>query len=217
MKIGIEINGVLRDTILKFRQVYEKVMIDTQDDENPSSTFQIDMSGNTEEEQTKPPFEYKIISDVNSLDLMSHFSFRDEDEFFSFIYEEHPMEIFGHSPSTEMLTFNILNDLYLELRDKHEIHIISDEINKSKPASLFFLSKFGCLVEHVSFYNEITKNDVLSKFDLIVTSNPDIIINYKNKVNVIKFETCYNANVMFENSISSIKDLKEKIRKCLKF
>jgi hypothetical protein len=217
MRIGIEINGVLRDTILKFRQVYEKVMIDTQDDENPSSTFQIDMSGNTEEEQTKPPFEYKIISDVNSLDLMSHFSFRDEDEFFSFMYEEHPMEIFGHSPSTEMLTFNILNDLYLELRDKHEIHIISDEINKSKPASLFFLSKFGCLIEHVSFYNEITKNDVLSKFDLIVTSNPDIIINYKNKANVIKFETCYNTNIMFENSISSIKDLKEKIRKCLEF
>jgi len=39
----------------------------------------------------------------------------------------------------------------------------------------------------------------------------------KNKVNVIKFETCYNANVMFENSISSIKDLKEKIKKCLEF
>ena len=217
MKIGIEINGVLRDTILKFRQVYEKVMIDTQDDENPSSTFQIDMSGNTEEEQTKPPFEYKIISDVNSLDLMSHFSFRDEDEFFSFMYEEHPMEIFGHSPSTEMLTFNILNDLYLELRDKHEIHIISDEINKSKPASLFFLSKFGCLVEHVSFYNEITKNDVLSKFDLIVTSNPDVIINYGDKIDVIKFDTCYNTNINSKNSISSIKDLKEKIKKCLEF
>ncbi len=203
MKIGIEINGVLRDTILKFRQVYEKVMIDTQDDENPSCTFQIDMSGNTEEEQTKPPFEYKIISDVNSLDLMSHFSFRDEDEFFSFMYEEHPMEIFGHSPSTEMLTFNILNDLYLELRDKHEIHIISDEINKSKPASLFFLSKFGCLVEHVSFYNEITKNDV--------------IINYGDKIDVIKFDTCYNTNINSKNSISSIKDLKEKIKKCLEF
>jgi hypothetical protein len=217
MKIGIEINGVLRDTILKFRQVYEKVMIDTQDDENPSSTFQIDMSGNTEEEQTKPSFEYKIISDVNSLDLMSHFSFRDEDEFFSFMYEEHPMEIFGHSPSTEMLTFNILNDLYLELRDKHEIHIISDEINKSKPASLFFLSKFGCLVEHVSFYNEITKNDVLSKFDLIVTSNPDVIINYGDKIDVIKFDTCYNTNINSKNSISSIKDLKEKIKKCLEF
>jgi len=133
------------------------------------------------------------------------------------MYEEHPMEIFGHSPSTEMLTFNILNDLYLELRDKHEIHIISDEINKSKPASLFFLSKFGCLVEHVSFYNEITKNDVLSKFDLIVTSNPDVIINYGDKIDVIKFDTCYNTNINSKNSISSIKDLKEKIKKCLEF
>jgi hypothetical protein len=212
MKIGIEINGVLRDTILKFRQVYEKVMIDTQDDETQSSSFQIDMSGNTEEEVLPEPFEYKVISEVDSLDLIDHFSFRDKNEFFSFMYEEHPMEIFGHSPSTEMLTFNILNDLYLELRNSHEIHIISDEIGKSKPASLFFLSKFGCLVENVSFYNEITKNDVLSKFDLIVTSNPDVIINYGDKIDVIKFNTCYNVNIESKHSISSIKDLKEKIK-----
>jgi hypothetical protein len=122
------------------------------------------------------------------------------------------MEIFGHAPSSEMTTFNELNDLYVELRDQHEITIISDEISKSKPATLFFLSKFGCLVEHVSFYNEITKNEILSKFDLIVTSNPDIIINYEDEINVIKFETSYNRNVSCKHTISSIKDLKNKIK-----
>ncbi len=208
MKIGIEVNGVLRDTIEKFKQVYEKVMIDGNKSELQNQTYELDMSGNTEETLQESNFEYKVISEVDSLNLMEHFSFKDKDEFFSFMYEESPMEIFGHAPSSEMTTFNELNDLYLELRDKHEITIISDEISKSKPATLFFLSKFGCLVEHVSFYNEITKDEILSKFDLIVTSNPDILINYEN---VIKYETRYNKNVLVNNSITSIKELKNKI------
>lgn len=208
MKIGIEINGVLRDTIEKFKQVYEKVMIDGNQSELQNQTYELDMSGNTEETFQESNFEYKAISEVDSLNLMEHFSFKDKDEFFSFMYEESPMEIFGHAPSSEMTTFNELNNLYLELRDNHEITIISDEISKSKPATLFFLSKFGCLVEHVSFYNEITKDEILSKFDLIVTSNPDILINYEN---VIKYETRYNKNVLVNNSITSIKELKNKI------
>jgi hypothetical protein len=128
------------------------------------------------------------------------------------MYEESPMEIFGHAPSSEMSTFNELNDLYIELRDNHEITIISDEISKSKPATLFFLSKFGCLIEHISFYNEITKDEILSKFDLIVTSNPNIIINYKDLVNVIKYETKYNLDVISNHTIISIKELKDKIK-----
>ena len=30
------------------------------------------------------------------------------------MYEEYAMELFGHAPSTEMTTFNILNDFYFE-------------------------------------------------------------------------------------------------------
>ena len=162
MKIGIEINGVLRDTIEKFKQVYEKVMIDGNQPELLNQTYELDMSGNTEETIETPEIKYEVISEVTSLNLMDHFWFKSKDEFFSFMYEESPMEIFGHAPSSEMTTFNELNDLYIELRDNHEITIISDEISKSKPATLFFLSKFGCLIEHISFYNEITKDEILS-------------------------------------------------------
>ena len=131
-------------------------------------TFELDLSGNTEIiNSEESSFEYKKLSDVTSLDLMSHFSFKNNEELFNFMYEEYAMELFGHAPSTEMTTFHILNDFYLEFRDNHEISIISDEIGKSKPSSLFFLSKFGCLIENISFYNEVTKEEILSKFDLI--------------------------------------------------
>ena len=214
MKIAIEINGVLRDTIEKFKQVYEKHMIDEDSDESYvlPTTFNIDESGNTETEISDEKFKYKIVSEVTSLNLSEHFLFRSKEEYFSFMYEEFPMNIFGHAPSTEMTTFNDLNDFYNEFRDEHEITIISDEMGKSKPASLFFLSKFGCLVENIIFYNSVTKDKVLSSFDLIVTSSPELIINYSNKVSVIKYNTLYNKQVDAKNSISRLGELADTIK-----
>ncbi len=156
-------------------------------------------------------FEYKIIEPIDSLDLFNHFLFPSKEDMFSFMYEECPMEIFGHAPSSEMNTFNVLNDLYIKHRDKIEFTIISDEISKSKPATLFFLSKFGCLFERILFFNELTKTQVLNDFDLIVTSNPDIIINYNN--NVVKYKTEYNEKINSPISISKLNELDEVISK----
>ena len=121
------------------------------------------------------------------------------------------MELFGHAPSTEYTTFNDLNDLYLKIRDNHELVIISDEIGKSKPASLFFLSKFGCLLEKVVFYSNSTINSVWNEIDLLPTSNPNLLLNHPSDKQVIKFETVYNKNVNSEHSILSIKEFENKI------
>jgi hypothetical protein len=148
MRIGIDINGVLRDTIGKFTQLYEKHLIDSAEEGFLGNTYKLDVSGNTELIETEiEPFEYKLLSEVDSLELDKHFSFKNKEELFSFMYEEYSMELFGHAPSTEMTTFNILNDLYYDFRDNSELLIVSSEIGKSKPSSLFFLSKFGCLLE----------------------------------------------------------------------
>jgi hypothetical protein len=133
--------------------------------------------------------------------------FPSKEEMFSFMFEDCPMEIFGHSPSSEMTTFVDFNEIYVKHRNNVEFTIISDEISKSKPATLFFLSKFGCLVERIIFYNEITKKEVLNEFDLIVTSNPEIVINYNNKV--IKYKTLYNEKINSSKTIEKIKELDE--------
>ena len=131
-RIGIEINGVLRDTVGKFTELYEKHMIDKNNYESTDKTYQIEFSGDTEEilelnENTKDnKFEYKILSPVTSLDLENHFLFKDKDELYSFMYEDYTMELFGHAPSTEMMTFNLLNDIYYNLRDTHDLIIVSD-------------------------------------------------------------------------------------------
>jgi hypothetical protein len=213
MRIGIEVNGVLRDTIEKFTQIYEKHMIgENEEHESLPMTFEVDSDGNTHNIELEEIVKYEKLNDVDSLDLMSHFKFKSKEEYFSFMYHEFPMHIFGHAPSTEMTTFNEFNDFYTLFRDENEIVIISDEMGKSKPATLFFLSKFGCLVENIIFYNSVTKDKVLSSFDLIVTSNPDIIINYSDKLTIIKYDTVYNKQVKSEITINSLKELSEKVK-----
>jgi hypothetical protein len=200
MRIGIEMNGVLRDTLLKFRQLYEK--------------FNIDLMPELEEGQ-EPVFKYEVIEPIDSLDLLKHFTFPSKDEFYSFMYEEHPMEIFGHSPSVEMSTMNDLNEFYYEMRDNHDILIVSDEIGKSKPASLFFLSKFGCLIEKVKFYSESTIDSMWSEIDVLLTANPNLLLNYPKDKKVIKFETEYNKQVDSDLTITTLKELKNKLEEIL--
>jgi hypothetical protein len=175
----------------------------------------MDLSGNTEVEILDDSFKYEKLSDVTSLNLLDHFSFTSKDELYSFMYEEYTMELFGHAPSTEMMTFNILNDIYHNLRDKYDLMIVSDEIGRSKPSSLFFLSKFGCLLEKVFFYSEVTKNDMWNSVDILLTSNPDLLLNKPSNKIVIKYETEFNKNAESEHTIKSLSEFEDKLTKII--
>ena len=192
MRIGIELNGVLRNTLGKIQQEYEKWYI-----ENPL----------LEDEE----FERKVISDVTSLEIKNHLKFKDDDEVYDFLYKEHTMEIFGHAGSVEINGMIDLNEIYVDLRDKHDLLIVSDEIGKSKPASLFFISKFGSLIEQVKFYSKNTINSLWDSVDILLTANPNLLLNCPNNKRVIKFESSYNDDVNVEHSIKTIKELKNKI------
>jgi hypothetical protein len=193
MIIAVELNGVLRDTLKKIQQEYEKWYLD-----NPFK-----------EDEEK--LEYEVLSDLTTLDIANHLKFKDKNELYDFLYKEHTMEIFGHAGSVESSGMMDFNEFYLDMRDNHDILIVSDEIGKSKPASLFFISKFGCLVETVKFYSESTINSLWDSVDILLTANPNLLLNHPENVKVIKFNTTYNTEIKTEHSISSIKELKTKI------
>ena len=211
--VGIEVNGVLRDTLGKFTQLYEKHFIEEQDSESLGRTFDLDMSGNTFEYKEENEFKYEILSDVTSLNLMDHFKFKNNDELYSFMYEDFVMQIFGHAGSSETFTFNDLNNLYLDHRDSCDVIIISDEIGRSKPATLFFLSKFGSLVETVIFYSMSTKNRLWDNVDVLLTSNPENITNAPSDKIVVKYITEYNKSVKCNYEISSLGEFSELLKK----
>ena len=66
MRIGIEINGVLRNTLGKIEQTYKKFYVEK-----------------TEGFETEVDFKYEVISELNSLEINNHLKFRDEDEIYS--------------------------------------------------------------------------------------------------------------------------------------
>jgi hypothetical protein len=119
------------------------------------------------------------------------------------------MQIFGHSPSTEIDTFVSLNEIIESNKEKYEFSIFSKGIGKSKPASLFFISKFGCLIDSVIFYNNNNLQKKLSNYDVIITSNPELIKLYPEKC--VKFITSYNKDVVANCEIETIKNLITKI------
>ena len=195
MRIGIELNGVLRNTLGKIEQTYQKYMIEKMEGVNDENLFK-----------------YELKLPIISLELSNHLMFENEDDLYSFLYEEFPMEIFGHSQSTEYTTFNDLNEQYVNLRDSHDLLIVSDEIGKSKPSSLFFLSKFGCQVEKIKFYSNSTINSMWNEIDVLLTANPALLLTHPEDKLVIKYETIYNQDINTIHKIKKIKELEEIIK-----
>ena len=211
-RIGIEVNGVLRDTFGKFRQLYEKHMIENYESENANQTFTMDMSGNTSIDETQEEFTYEIIEPIDTFELKNHFKFKSDEELYDFMFEDFPMQLFGHAGSTETFTFNDLNDFYIKNRDEYEIFIISDEIGKSKPATLFFLSKFGCLIENIKFYSNSTLNDMWNTIDLLLTSNPNLLSNHPDGKVLVQYVTDYNKNIDSKYKIDKLENFDELIK-----
>jgi len=212
MKIAIDLNGVVRDVFSKSAQVYEKFYLDELS-ESSSSHYNEETKEWVKEDENEDSFNYELDLPVTSLNLIDHFKFDKSEDLYNFFYVDFPMEIFGHSPSMQNNTFNILNDIYVDFRDFNEITIISDEIGKSKPATLFFLSKYGCLIENIKFYSKVTLSDTFDSFDVIITSNPDLLSLNNNNKTIIKVVTTYNSEFNGDYNISSIEELSEVLKK----
>jgi hypothetical protein len=131
----------------------------------------------------------------------------------------HPCEVLAIQAISGMKWYefgNLLNEIYYDLRNDYDLIILSDEIGKSKPATLFFLSKFGCLLENIIFYSESTKNIIWDEVDILLTANPDLLLNYPQNKFVVKYETKYNKQVFSPYTISSLKEFDSMLENILK-
>ena len=190
MKFAFDTDEVLRDTLNKVSAVYEKFFIE-----------------DYVYEEGEEEFNYEIIKPIDSYDFSNHFKFPSDGEYINFMYMDFPMNICGHAPSVSPNTFNILSNIQktvLKKRDK--LSIICSAVAKQKPASLFFYSKYGAEVDEILFYNKKNCKKMWSKFDVIVTANPQLLeIKPKNKVS-IKISTDYNKNLVADFEIQTIED-----------
>lgn len=185
MKIGITIDGVVRDFITKFELVYDKYypVIDEETGENK-----------------------EIERDIKDLDLLSHFEFTGgTKDLNKFMYVDASLEIFGHAGEVKLNSVEHLNQLHNMIEDMgHTPIIISKELNNSKPATLFFLSKLSCKVSTIKFVRDY--KDKWDYVDVLITASPETLLSKPSEKVSIKVINTYNKN---SNSDYTIVDLKE--------
>jgi hypothetical protein len=178
MIIGISINEVLRDQIGQFIYTYEKYIQKTDIKE----------------------------SEVTSTNFMDFFPFDSIDEYNKFMYLEAPLEIFGHADLVSDGIMTHLNNFIMDTKDdgEHEIVITSKEVNRSIPATFFFLSKTGCRIENINFVQDAA--DEWKNFDILITANPDALKNKPNGKISVKVKAPYNQNIIGDYEIDTILD-----------
>ena len=177
MVISVSINGVLRDILSRFEDVYNRY------------------------------FEDGIKSEVLSPDLLKYTHFKTPEELFEFMYEESPMEIFGQSKETSINVMTHLTDLYKEMPKGYRLRVVGDDLGRAKSSTLWFLAKYGCSCDEISFYNSSTIEEIWEKTDLFITSDLDIIETKPVDKILIIVDKVYNSDLVCNLRINTIKDI----------
>mgnify|MGYP003138091242 CR=1 FL=1 len=176
--IYIELNNVIRDIVSKTILVYK--------------------ADNLEKE----------LEEYVGQDLQEYLGFETKEDLIEYMYVECPMRIFGYSNECEEGTSFMVNEFYKKYRDEYNVILFSNEIEKSKPATLMFLARMGILIDKIEFFPLEDFKSVNEKADIIITNNLKII-EFK-KVQYIKINkeeiNKNNSNILY---VSSIKDLVE--------
>lgn len=205
MRIGIELNGIVRDIFSSIEEIYKKTFLIEEDGETKKFTI----VGDNIVPIVEDSFTYGIKSPVTSFNIAEHLSFRDNDELFSFLYEENPTRIFGMA---ELMTLNSaieLNSVYKKMRNEDDLVVVSNEIGLSKPATLLFLGRNGILLEEIVFYSEKTLERMWNNIDVLVTTNPDLSRNKPENKILLAFSS--KNEEWGDFTISSISDITLKL------
>lgn len=188
MRVGITIDGVIRDFITKFESVYDKY--------NPLPLEE------GEEESVETPER-----NIKSLDLLEYFDFSGgTKQLNEFMYVESSLEIFGHAGETKLNSVEHLNQLHNLIEDMgHTPIVISKELNNSKPATLFFLSKLSSEVNNIIFVRDFDKK--WEHVDILITANPTTLDTKPRSKVSIKVINHYNKDCESDYTIIDLKEL----------
>lgn len=190
MEIFLSIDGVIRNTIQKFDYHYKDLYLDS-------------------EYESENNFEYNVIEPIQNDNILLSYKFQSVDEFEYFLYIEYPIEIFGHAGLSYSTTFTDLNKLIYE-NQEHNFTIVGlNELGKSKPATLFFLSKNGFLGNNIKFIKSKDISTEWEKCDVWITDCKEIINLCPENKSVIKFNTSYNQHFTHTKEISKLTEINE--------
>lgn len=188
MEIFVSIDGVLRNTIQKFDYHYRDAYLDS---------------------ETEDTFEYGITEPIQNNNILNSYKFQSQEEYEFFTFIEYPIEIFGHAGLSYSTTFSELNKI-IHSNPEHTFTLVGiDELGKSKPATLFFLSKNGFLGNNIKFARSQDVDDLWSKCDVWISDSENILQKCPEDKIGIKFNTTYNQYFTYKKEITKLTEIEE--------
>lgn len=153
MKIGIELNNIVRDLNKQIIKYYKKDINQSFDDKNVN---------------------YNVTNVIDSIE------FKSKKAKFEYMYVDYPYEIFGCAPTTHRNLAVTINNWLVSLGnkedDKYDVKLFSlKEEALSIQSTYYFLSKIGCRVREMFFPKDGI--EMWDKCDVIITLNERIIDN----------------------------------------
>ena len=215
MKVGISINGVLRNFFGRIENIHTKYF-------NPEDGQEVQVKDYDlekwlwfpkeeivrKEMEFNPNFNMKeFLADENSDNHLVEVV-DDEITVEDFVYDKCCLEIFGYADEIVDGAVQSVNDLELHLKmtgKEHKMIITSREAGRSVPSTLFFLSKTGCMIQDIKFTMGTT--DCWEFVDIMVTDHPEILNSKPKGKKVIKIEKPFNQEIPADYTVKSVREL----------
>lgn len=184
IKIGIELNGVVRNINKQILKYYQK-------DIDPS----LDLDEIDEKDDVFKYAKFETLTDKNE-----------------FIYIDYPYEIFGTaktmSKDLPMLMNNWLSELTNYEEDDVEISFFSlDEEALTIQSSFFFLSKIGTRVRQIIFPKSI--DEIKNEYDVVISANKNVLDFFESddKTYVVQISNKTNESCKSDKKYDSLDDI----------
>lgn len=190
MKIGIELNNIVRDINSQIIKYYKKDIDKNFDDSK------IDLKCNN---------------------LITQLPFKSNKDRNNFMYVDYPYEIFGCAKTVERNLVNSITSFEIKLNNLDDgneykiVHFSLLEAALTIQSTFYFLSKSGSRVREVLFPKHGV--DIWNECDVVITTNKRIVKSKPNKNKVVVLirtsdnsDIEKNADLVYDNLTSLIND-----------
>lgn len=239
LKIGIDINEVLRARWLQFDKFYVEEFGEEGVPEEEPYVYDFfkgyKWKGKTEEtkylKEDLPddinPVDYQVDEETGEAPV-DHLAFKTEKEnltakevFNRFMYQDYVFELHASAPVMYKQMDLHVEKFYLKYCDHVDFAVVSQENWFSVPPTLFFLSKMMSRFKEYKFVEN--KKEMWDGIDILITTDPEIIGGeIPEGKKVIKLERPYNKDLQsgaIDDKILQIHDLNgnEKFEKIINY
>ena len=215
MKIGVSIDGVLRDFLGQVEETHKKYFPTEEGKEDIIvNDYDLEKWVTFPDEEVKQG-EMEFNPEFNEDDFLES----EEDTKLvkvtkkvtleEFLYEKCTVEIFGYADESITSAVETLNQLIID-NPRHEFILISREGGMAIPSTLFFLAKTKSSCPNIKFVKEYSK--VWDYVDVMITDHPKILATKPTDKLSIVVDKKYNEEVKQSGTrIKTIKEIDEKM------